>query len=159
MPKDVVTIIGTGYVGLTTGLVLSNVGHAVTCVDINERVVERLRASEPTIFEHGLCELLAEVRDRIDLRTTIPKLMGRGIVLISVGTPTRPDGDADMQYVDQPAHDVAGAIYEGAELTIVSKSAVPTGSANHVRAIVERALEERGADATIHVASNPRFLA
>jgi UDPglucose 6-dehydrogenase len=147
-----VTIIGTGYVGLTTGLALAHVGHAVTCVDTNERVVERLRAGEPTIFETGLQELLTAVRDRIDIRTTIPKLKGRGIVLIAVGTPTRPDGDADLQYVDQAARDVANAIHDGAELTIVNKSTVPIGSANHVRAIIERSLEERGIRAIIHVA-------
>jgi UDPglucose 6-dehydrogenase len=154
-----VTIIGSGYVGLTTGLALAHVGHAVTCVDTNERVVERLRAGEPTIFEHGLAELLRAVRGRLDIRTTIPKLKGRGVVLIAVGTPTRPDGDADLQYVDQAARDVADAIHDGAELTVVNKSTVPIGSANHVRAIIERALEERGVRATIRVASNPEFLA
>ena len=154
-----VTIIGTGYVGLTTGLTLSYVGHDVTCVDINERVVERLRAGEATIYEHGLTELLAAVRGRLDVRGTTPTLRGRGVVLIAVGTPTRPDGDADLQYVDQAARDVAAAIAPGAELTVVNKSTVPIGSANHVRGIIERALEERGVDAVVRVASNPEFLA
>ncbi len=154
-----VTIIGTGYVGLTTGLALSFIGHDVTCVDINERVVERLRAGEPTIYETGLKELLAETKARLGLSTSIPPLKGRGVVLIAVGTPTRGDGDADLQYVDQAARDVAAAIQPGAELTIVNKSTVPIGSANHVRGIVERKLLERGVDATVHVASNPEFLA
>ena len=154
-----VTIIGTGYVGLTTGLALAHIGHAVTCVDTNEHVVQRLRAGQPTIYETGLPELLTTTLDRLDIRTTIPKLKGHGIILIAVGTPTRPDGDADLQYVEQAAQDVAHAIHDNAELTIVNKSTVPIGSANHVRAIIQRTLEERGTHATIHVASNPEFLA
>jgi UDPglucose 6-dehydrogenase len=154
-----VTIIGTGYVGLTTGLALSHIGHDVTCVDINERVVERLRAGEPTIYEHGLRELLAAVRERLKVRSTIPVLKGRGVVLIAVGTPTRPDGDADLQYVDQAARDVAAAISAGAELTVVNKSTVPIGSGKHVSGIIERALLERGIEATVRIASNPEFLA
>lgn len=154
-----VTIIGTGYVGLTTGLALAYVGHDVTCVDTNPRVVERLRAGEATIFERGLPELLAEVKGRMGIRGEIPPLDGRGVVLIAVGTPTRPDGDADLQYVEQAARDVAHAIRPGAELVVVNKSTVPIGSANHVRGIVERTLEERGVAATVRVASNPEFLA
>jgi UDPglucose 6-dehydrogenase len=154
-----VTIIGTGYVGLTTGLALSFIGHDVTCVDVNPRVVERLQNGEPTIYEHGLRELLAAVRGRLEVRSTIPPLKGRGVVLIAVGTPTRPDGDADLQYVDQAARDVAGAITPGAELTVVNKSTVPIGSGKHVCGIIERSLAERQVQATVRVASNPEFLA
>jgi hypothetical protein len=84
-----VTIIGTGYVGLTTGLALSYLGHDVTCVDVKSDVVERLRAGTATIFEPGLTELLAEVKGRTRFQTTIPPLKGRGVVMIAVGTPTR----------------------------------------------------------------------
>jgi len=154
-----VTIIGTGYVGLTTGTALSYVGHDVTCVDIDERVVAKLRAGTPTIFETGLAELLADVQDRMRVQTTIPALAGRGVVLIAVGTPTRADGDADLKFVDQAAKDVAAAIQPGAELVVVNKSTVPIGSANHVRGIIDRALAQRGVEATVHVASNPEFLA
>ncbi|MBA2666443.1 MAG: UDP-glucose/GDP-mannose dehydrogenase family protein, partial [Trueperaceae bacterium] len=154
-----VTIIGTGYVGLTTGLALSYLGHDVTCVDINPAVVERLKNGEATIFEHGLPELLASVRGRVEFREKIPTLKGEGVVMIAVGTPTRHDGDADLQYVDQAARDVANAIEPGAVLTVVNKSTVPIGSARHVEGILERTLEERGVQATVHVASNPEFLA
>lgn len=154
-----VTIIGTGYVGLTTGLALSYLGHDVTCVDVKADVVERLRAGEATIFEHGLPELLAEVKDRTRFQTTIPPLKGHGVVLLAVGTPTRHDGDADLQYVDQAARDVAAAIEPGADLVIVNKSTVPIGSARHVEGIIQRALAERGVDARVAVASNPEFLA
>jgi UDPglucose 6-dehydrogenase len=122
-------------------------------------VVERLQNGEPTIYEHGLRELLAAVRGRLEVRSTIPPLKGRGVVLIAVGTPTRPDGDADLQYVDQAARDVAGAITPGAELTVVNKSTVPIGSGKHVCGIIERSLAERNVQATVRVASNPEFLA
>jgi UDPglucose 6-dehydrogenase len=154
-----VTIVGTGYVGLTTGLALSYLGHDVTCVDTNESVVERLRASTPTIFENGLEDLLHDVRDRVRFETCIPPLRGRGVVLIAVGTPQRSDGDADLRYVDQAARDVAAAIHPDAELVLVNKSTVPIGSARHVEGIVRRSLEERAVAARIAVASNPEFLA
>jgi len=154
-----VTIIGTGYVGLTTGLALSYLGHEVTCVDVKSDVVERLRAGTATIFEPGLTELLAEVKGRTRFQTTIPPLKGHGVVMIAVGTPTRADGDADLQYVDQAARDVAAAIEPGANLVVVNKSTVPIGSARHVEGIINRALSERGVDATVAVASNPEFLA
>ena len=154
-----VTIIGTGYVGLTTGLALSYLGHDVTCVDVKPDVVERLRSGEATIYERGLPELLAEVKDQTRFRTDIPPLKGRGVVMIAVGTPTRADGDADLQYVDQAARDVAAAIQDGADLVVVNKSTVPIGSARHVEGIIQRALAERGVDARVTVASNPEFLA
>ena len=154
-----VTIIGTGYVGLTTGTALAYLGHDVTCVDTNPAVVERLSRGEATIFEPGLDELLAAAAPNIVYRQTIPTLKGRGVVMIAVGTPTAHDGDADLQYVDQAARDVADAIEAGAELTIVNKSTVPIGSARHVQGILERCLAERGVTASFSVASNPEFLA
>jgi UDPglucose 6-dehydrogenase len=154
-----VTIIGTGYVGLTTGLALSYLGHDVTCVDVNPSVVERLRRGEPTIFEKGLPELLNAVQGRITFEATVPPLKGRGVVLIAVGTPTGHDGDADLRYVDQAARDVAAAVQSGAELTVVNKSTVPIGSARHVEGILVRSLAASGVEATVRVASNPEFLA
>jgi len=152
-----VTIIGTGYVGLTTGLSLSYLGHDVTCVDKNESIVVRLRAKEPTIHEAGLAELLNETN--ASFQTDIPELKGRGIVVIAVGTPTKENGGADMRYVDAAAHEVADRIQPGATLVVVNKSTVPIGSAAHVEGIIARRLAERGVEATVHVASNPEFLA
>src|SRR5690625_458952 len=152
-----VTIIGTGYVGLTTGLSLSYLGHDVTCVDKNPEIVERLKRGEATIHEAGLTELLAETN--ASFRTDIPELHGRGVVIIAVGTPTKGNGDADMQYVDAAATEVAQRIQPGAELVVVNKSTVPIGSARHVESIIERELQKRGVEATAYVASNPEFLA
>ena len=154
-----VTIIGTGYVGLTTGVALAYLGHDVTCVDKNPTIVEKLSKGEPTIHEPGLEELLRKAKPNLAFSTDIPKLSGRGVVLIAVGTPTKHNGDADLQYVDAAAQEVADCIAPGAELVVVNKSTVPIGSAKHVEGIVHRRLAELETKAEAWVASNPEFLA
>jgi UDPglucose 6-dehydrogenase len=154
-----VTIIGTGYVGLTTGVALGFLGHKVTCVDKNPAIVEKLQKGKVTIHEPGLEELLRLAMPNLSFRTTIPQLKGRGVVLIAVGTPTKANGDADLQYVDAAAKEVAACIQEGAELVVVNKSTVPIGSAQHVQGIIQRSLGANGVKANVWVASNPEFLA
>lgn len=154
-----ITIIGTGYVGLTTGTALAYLGHDVTFVDKKADIVERLSAGEPTIHEGGLAEIMAAGRSRSTFRTTIPELSGVGVVIMAVGTPSKDDGDADLSYVDAAATEVADLIQPGAQLVIVNKSTVPVGSARHVQGLIMRRLAARGIDAEIHVASNPEFLA
>lgn len=154
-----VTIIGTGYVGLTTGVSLAYLGHQVTCVDKNPQIVAALERGQATIHEPGLSELLALAREHLRFDTAIPELSGEGVVIIAVGTPTKANGDADLQYVDAAARELAERIAPGASLVIVNKSTVPIGSARHVAGIVNRALAERGITAEIFVASNPEFLA
>ena len=154
-----VTIIGTGYVGLTTGVALAYVGHTVTCVDKNPRIVETLQAGRATIHEPGLEELLARAKPHLTFQTDIPDLEGHGAVFIAVGTPTKANGDADLQYVDAAAKEVAERIQAGAELVLVNKSTVPIGSAKHVEGIIHRALTAKGITASVWVASNPEFLA
>ena len=154
-----VTIIGTGYVGLTTGTALAYLGHDVTCVDKQERVVQTLSRGEPTIHEDGLAELLQAARGNLTFRTDIPPLAGTGVVMIAVGTPAKENGDADLRYVDAAAKEVAELIEDGARLVVVNKSTVPVGSARHVEGIIRRHLAARGVDAEVHVASNPEFLA
>ena len=154
-----VTIIGTGYVGLTTGVALAYVGHQVTCVDKNPRIVETLAGGRATIHEPGLEELLGRAKTHLKFQTDIPELSGNGVVFIAVGTPTKANGDADLQYVDAAAKEVAEQIQAGAKLVVVNKSTVPIGSAKHVSGIVHRALSAREVDADVWVASNPEFLA
>ncbi len=154
-----VIIIGTGYVGLTTGTALAYLGHSVTCVDKQQHIVDRLKSGEPTIHELGLAELLAAAGPKMTFTTQIPPLRGTGVVMIAVGTPAKNNGDADLRYVDAAAKEVADLIEEGARLVIVNKSTVPVGSAKHVEGIVHRRLAARGVEAEVHVASNPEFLA
>ncbi len=152
-------IIGTGYVGLTTGVALAYVGQDVTCVDVNPEVVERLSRGEPTIHEPGLEELLHLAKDELSFTGEIPPLEGDVVVVIAVGTPSKENGEADMAYVDTAAKQIAARIEPGATVVIVNKSTVPIGSARHVDAIVRRTLSERGVEARVAVASNPEFLA
>lgn len=154
-----VTIIGTGYVGLTTGVALAHFGHQVVCVDKNPEIVKRLQAGQVTIHEPGLEELFALAQDRLCFSTTIPELTGRAVVIIAVGTPTKDNGDADLRYVEAAAQEVAEQIQPGAQLVVVNKSTVPIGSARHVESIIQRVLESRQVSAQVSVASNPEFLA
>ncbi len=154
-----VTIIGTGYVGLTTGVALAYLGHDVTCVDKKPDVVERLQSGRPTIHEPGLDDLMNASRRRLRFTTELPELTDGGIVMVAVGTPSKENGDADLQYVDVAAGEVADRIPAGARLVIVNKSTVPIGSARHVAGIVHRRLAARGIEASVSVASNPEFLA
>ena len=154
-----VVIIGTGYVGLTTGVALAYVGHDVTCVDKNPRIVETLQGGVPTIHEPGLEELLRLAKPRLTFRTDLPELAGDEVVIIAVGTPPKEGGEVDTAFVDAAAEELGHAIRPGAELVVVNKSTVPIGSARHVDAIVRRTLRQRGVEASVHVASNPEFLA
>ena len=154
-----VVIIGTGYVGLTTGVALAYVGHDVICVDKNPRIVEKLSSGQATIHEPGLEELLRLAKPHLSFRTDLPDLGGQAVVVIAVGTPSKENGDADMAYVDAAAHELAQKVQPGAELVVVNKSTVPIGSARHVDGILRRALRDRGIEATVDVASNPEFLA
>jgi UDPglucose 6-dehydrogenase len=154
-----VTIIGTGYVGLTTGTALAYLGHQVTCVDKKPEIVERLSRGEPTIHESGLSEILAAGAANLRFQADIPELRGTGVVMIAVGTPSKENGDADLRFVDAAAREVAELIQPGARLVVVNKSTVPVGSARHVEGIIARQLAARGVDAEVHVASNPEFLA
>lgn len=154
-----VTIIGTGYVGLTTGSALAYLGHDVTCVDKNPEIVKRLQAGRATIHEPGLEELLAGGRDRLSFRTELPTFSGEGVVVIAVGTPPKENGEADLAYVDAAAGEVAARIEPGAQIVVVNKSTVPIGTARHVEGIIRRCLASRDVDAKVFVASNPEFLA
>lgn len=154
-----VIVIGTGYVGLTTGVALAYVGHEVICVDKSTRIVETLEQGRSTIHEPGLEDLLRASRRNMSFRADLPPLSGDAVVIIAVGTPSKENGDADMAYVDAAANELAAAVEPDARLVVVNKSTVPIGSARHVDGIVRRVLRERGVEATIDVVSNPEFLA
>ena len=154
-----VTIIGTGYVGLTTGTALAYLGHDVTFIDKNEAIIEKLEAGVPTIHEDGLAEIMAAGKRNSIFRADIPDLSGTGVVMIAVGTPSKENGDADLSYVDAAATELADRVQPGARLVVVNKSTVPVGSARHVEGIISRRLNSRGVEAEVHVVSNPEFLA
>ena len=154
-----VAIIGTGYVGLTTGVCLSFIGHHVTCLDIDEAKIALLRAGRSPFHEPHLEEMLqeADLRFTTSYQEAIPQA---DVVFIAVGTPSLPGGKPDLGYLNSAAQQLGEHL--GDRLTvIVNKSTVPIGSGNWVDAIVREAWEsKRGsrANGQFAVASNPEFL-
>jgi len=156
-----VAIIGTGYVGLTTGVALAWIGHEVVCVDKDARKVELLQSGKSPIHEHGMEELLNDVRRRMSFTQDTSKAVGDvNVILIAVGTPSKDNGEADTQYVEQAAREVAAALAVGHNYTIAIKSTVPVGSNRRVSHILRQVLEERGVSQSVDVTvvSNPEFL-
>ena len=151
-----IAVIGTGYVGLTTAVCLAKLGHQVVGVDNDEAKVARLRSGEPTIYEPGLEELMAETQKSGRLVFTTDYSEGipaAEFVFIAVGTPPGRRGEADLVYVKQAAKGIAGAMKKS--VTIVNKSTVPIGTGNIVARIVGENLRD---EIPFHVVSNPEFL-
>ncbi len=134
-------------------------GVAVTCVDVDREKISKIEAGHIPIYEPGLDELVERnVRDgRLSFSTDLQEAMKDAeIVFIAVGTPQDEDGSADMKYVMQVAREIGQ--YMEHYVLVVTKSTVPVGSSEKVRAEIEAVLEERNADIGFDVASNPEFL-
>ncbi len=151
-----IAMIGTGYVGLVSGVCFSDFGHEVVCVDRDPKKIEMLEAGRVPIFEPGLDDLM--VRNvgagRLSFTTSLKEAVdGADAVFIAVGTPTRRgDGHADLTYVMDAAAEIAKALTGYA--VIVTKSTVPVGTNRKVAEAVRAA----NPDAEFDVASNPEFL-
>jgi UDPglucose 6-dehydrogenase len=151
-----IAMIGTGYVGLVSGVCFSDFGHEVVCVDKNPQKIEMLKAGKVPIYEPGLDALLEKNVDagRLSFTTDLAEAVnGAEAIFIAVGTPTRRgDGHADLTYVFAAAEEIAHALKGYA--VIVTKSTVPVGTNRKVEEIVRTARP----DADFDVASNPEFL-
>ena len=151
-----IAMIGTGYVGLVSGVCFSDFGHHVVCVDKAVDKIEKLNKGEVPIYEPGLEDVMARnvSAGRLSFTTDIAAAVdGANAVFIAVGTPTRRgDGHADLTYVMAAAEDVAKALTGYA--VIVTKSTVPVGTNRKVKQVVAEANPSAGFD----VASNPEFL-
>jgi UDPglucose 6-dehydrogenase len=156
-----VTILGTGYVGLTTGVALAYLGHDVSCVDKDEEKIERLSQGEPPIYEPHLKELLDLSRNHLRFLTSYEQAVPEAdVVFISVGTPPRADGSPDLRFVRAAADEVGQHLGKGYTV-VVNKSTVPIGSGKWVRLVIRAAYFERhgrDADGLVGVGSNPEFL-
>ena len=154
-----IAVFGTGYVGLVQGAVLADAGHTVTCVDIDENKLARLRKGEIPIFEPGLEPIVktnfAEGRLLFtsDAKTAVEQ---SDVQFIAVGTPPDEDGSADLKYVLAVAKTIA--THMTGYTVIVDKSTVPVGTADKVTAMLAQTLKERGANFEFDVVSNPEFL-
>ncbi|CAK0771069.1 UDP-glucose 6-dehydrogenase [Gammaproteobacteria bacterium] len=154
-----ITIFGTGYVGLVTGICLAEVGNEVLGVDIDERKIAMLQRGEAPIYEPGLEDLLRNNLEagRLSFTTDAAAGVAHGLFqFIAVGTPPDEDVSADLQYVLAVAQTI-GRHIEGYRI-IVDKSTVPVGTADRVRQAVRETLAQRSVDAEFDVVSNPEFL-
>ena len=149
--ETAIAIIGTGYVGLTTGACFASLGHTVVCVDIDESKIERLQRGEIPIHEPGLEKVVQEgvQSGRLTFTTDLVEAVSHvGFAYLCVPTPQAADGSADLSYLIQAAGDIAPFL--PAEAVVVNKSTVPVGSTR----IVEQALGRPD----LFVVSNPEFL-
>ena len=154
-----ICIIGTGYVGLVTAACFAEMGNTVSCVDVNEKVVEKLKKGVVHFFEPGLSQMVEHSykEGRLFFTTSLKEaLPGSEVAFICVGTPSDEDGSADLQYVEAVAKEIGEVMTN--ELIVVDKSTVPVGTAGRVRTMVEQGLKKRGLDIPFDVVSNPEFL-
>ena len=160
-----VCVIGTGYVGLVTGVCLSHIGHEVICIDNNEEKVKLMKSGQSPIFEPGLSELMQSCMEsgRLQFSTDLGAGVDHGeILFIAVGTPALPTGESDTRYVEAVARGIGQNLKDGYKV-IVNKSTVPIGSGDWVKMIVDdersKAAEEgKVSTAEFDVVSNPEFL-
>ncbi|WP_162595911.1 UDP-glucose/GDP-mannose dehydrogenase family protein [Bacillus sp. CGMCC 1.16541] len=151
-----ISIAGTGYVGLVTGVCLSEVGYHVTCYDIDEEKVQRMRDGVSPIYEPGLEELMKKNIEAGRLHFTslaTEAYKDKDFIFIAVGTPEREDGSANLQYVEAVAKAIA--THATKDTIVVTKSTVPVGTNEHVKAILTK---ENKHDVQFYIASNPEFL-
>ncbi|MEY4377381.1 MAG: hypothetical protein RJB26_1931, partial [Pseudomonadota bacterium] len=153
------TIFGSGYVGLVTGACLAEMGNHVVCVDVDPRKIDLLNAGGVPIHEPGLDELIASnmAKGRLKFTTDAKAGVDHGLFqFIAVGTPPDEDGSADLRYVLAVAETI-GKHMDGYKV-VITKSTVPVGTADKVRARLEQTLAARGDAPEFDVVSNPEFL-
>lgn len=148
------TVIGTGYVGLVTGICLSDMGNNVTCVDINEEKVKMMKSGKVPIYEPNLEELFHKniKGNRLHFTTKLEEgIRNSTIIFLALPTPEGEDGSADLSYVETVAHDLGKMIKD--YKIIINKSTVPVGTSDRVKEIISRYT-----DIEFDVVSNPEFL-
>ncbi|MGC8950192.1 UDP-glucose dehydrogenase family protein [Chloroflexus sp.] len=151
-----ICVVGTGYVGLTTGVCFADLGHSVTCIEIDLHKLELLRSGKSPIYEPGLEELQERNMHAGRLRFTDDYAVGipeAEFIFITVGTPMGEDGSADLTYVKAAARSIGKYLRSGS--IIIDKSTVPVGTGDMVENIIA---EHAGPDVKFDVVSNPEFL-
>ncbi len=154
-----IAIVGTGYVGLVSGTCFAEMGVIVTCVDVNKEKINALLHGQIPIYEPGLDEMVlrncqeGRLRFTTDITTCLNDVE---LVFSAVGTPPDEDGSADLTYVLEVARSVGRNMNK--YLVLITKSTVPVGTAQKVKAVIQEELDKRGVDIPFDVASNPEFL-
>lgn len=154
-----VAVVGTGYVGLVSGACFAEMGVHVTCVDIDEQKIEKLKNGIIPIYEPGLEEMVRKnvAAGRLRFSTSLKEVIEEvNLVFSAVGTPPDEDGSADLKYVLSVAREFGQHIKR--YTVLVTKSTVPVGTAKKVKAVIQEELDKRGENIPFDVASNPEFL-
>jgi UDPglucose 6-dehydrogenase len=150
-----IAVIGTGYVGLVTGAGLSDFGNDVICVDVDVRKIDALNSGAIPIYEPGLDKLVTKnvSEGRLRFSTNLSEaIRSARAIFIAVGTPPKPDGSADLRYVEEVAHTIAKHM-NGPKL-VITKSTVPIGTGR----MIEQIIESHGTGHKASIVSNPEFL-
>lgn len=151
-----ISVIGTGYVGLVTGVTLAEIGHEVVCIDVDPLKVEKMKQAVSPIYEPGLSEMMAKNIAANRLAFTSDHQSGfenAQVIYIAVGTPENEDGSANLQYIEQAVKDIADNV--ATDVVVVIKSTVPVGTNYKVKEQFHTALKKK---VKIEVVSNPEFL-
>ena len=154
-----IVVVGTGYVGLTTGVCLAYLGNHVACVDTNSYVIKQLCQGEVPITEPGIADLMQRNVANLYFTTNLDEVLTEAdIVIIAVGTPAKPNGATDMSYLEAVAKEIGANLTGNKKLVIVNKSTAPIGSAQRVKTVIDYTLLNRGIHCDYSVVSNPEFL-
>ncbi|WP_226528029.1 UDP-glucose dehydrogenase family protein [Metabacillus niabensis] len=151
-----IAVVGTGYVGLVTGTCLSEIGHTVTCIDIDQTKVEKMRAGQSPIYEPGLEEIMTKNINENRLFFSTQHEDGfdnADVIYIAVGTPEKEDGSANLSFVEQVAKDIATNVKK--DTIVVTKSTVPVGTNHWIKKII---IDNLLNNVKVEVVSNPEFL-
>ena len=154
-----IAVVGTGYVGLVSGTCFAEMGVNVTCVDVDRNKIENLLNGKVPIYEPGLDEMVIRnyKEGRLHFTTDLVSCLDDvEVVFSAVGTPPDEDGSADLKYVLEVARTVGRNMNK--YLVLVTKSTVPVGTAQKVKAAIQEELDKRGVQIEFDVASNPEFL-
>lgn len=151
-----VAVIGTGYVGLVTGTFLAEIGHTVTCIDVDSEKIQQLQMGKSPIYEPGLVEMLQKNTEAGHLFFTTDYKIGiheANFIFIAVGTPQSSSGEANLTYIRQAAMNIARNLLKHS--IVVTKSTVPVGTNDEIEEIIQRHVHK---GINVRVVSNPEFL-
>ena len=151
-----ISVVGTGYVGLVTGVALSHIGHTVTCIDIDEEKVKKMGQGFSPIYEPGLEELMLQNIQEGRLSFTINHKEGFkdvDVIYIAVGTPEKEDGSANLSYIEKVVQDISENVQH--DVIVVTKSTVPVGTNHYIKNLLVSMIPN---DIKVEVVSNPEFL-
>jgi UDPglucose 6-dehydrogenase len=154
-----IVVVGSGYVGLVTGACFAESGVNVTCVDVDEQKIQKLKDGEIPIYEPGLESIIKRnvEKKRLSFTTDIKEgINDSEVIFIAVGTPPGEDGSADLKHVIQVGKEIGDVITK--HIVVVTKSTVPVGTSEKIRNAIHHQLSIRGVSVPFDMASNPEFL-